>query len=41
MNFGWLVRRIAPSWTFWVFGLGLSLLSSLMIVLWIRRNRLN
>jgi magnesium transporter len=41
MNFGWLVRRIDPAWTFWAFGLGLSLLSSLTILMWIRRNRLS
>ena len=41
MNFGWLVRHIATPWTFWAFGVAGSLLSSLMIVLWIRRNRLS
>jgi magnesium transporter len=41
MNFGWLVRRIEPAWTFWAFGLGLSLLSSWAILMWIRRNRLS
>ncbi len=40
MNFGWLFRRIQPSWTFWVFGVGLSLASSAAILMWIRRNRL-
>jgi magnesium transporter len=40
MNFGWLFRRIQPSWTFWVFGVGLSIVASMAIVGWIRRNRL-
>ncbi len=40
MNFGWLVRHIQSPWAFWAFGLGGSLLSSLAIVWWIRRNRL-
>ncbi len=40
MNFGWLVNHIRSPWAFWAFGLGGSLLSSLAIVWWIRRNRL-
>jgi magnesium transporter len=40
MNFGWLVRHIESPWAFWAFGLGGSLLSSVAIVWWIRRNRL-
>jgi magnesium transporter len=40
MNFGWLVNHIRSPWAFLAFGLGGSLLSSLAIVWWIRRNRL-
>ncbi len=40
MNFGWLVRHIQSPEAFWAFGLGGSLLSSVAIVWWIRRNRL-
>ena len=39
MNFGWLVRHIQTPWAFWAFGVGGSLVSSLSILLWIRRNR--
>jgi magnesium transporter len=40
MNFGWLLDHIETAWTFWVFGVGGSVLSSLTILWWIRRNRL-
>jgi magnesium transporter len=39
MNFGWLVSHIDSAWAFWGLAVGGSLLSSLLIVIWIRRNR--
>lgn len=41
MNFDWLVQHIDTFWAFAVFGVGGSVLSSALIILLIRRNRLS
>lgn len=39
-NFGWLVRHIGSTWTFWGLGLGGMLFACLAIVLWLIRSGL-
>jgi magnesium transporter len=36
-NFGWLVRQVNGQWQFWVFGIGLEVLSVLVLFAWFRR----
>jgi magnesium transporter len=38
MNFGWMVGRITAFWTFAVYGVGILLLSAVVIYLWFRRS---
>lgn len=38
MNFDWLLKALIPEWTFWVFGLGLMLLSGALVAWYLRRN---
>ena len=38
MNFGWMVGQIKSAWTFLVFGVGLLVLSSLAVGLYLRRS---
>jgi magnesium transporter len=39
-NFGWLVREVNGEWHFWVFGIGLEVLSIVALLLWFRRTGL-
>jgi len=38
MNFGWLVKVIGPEWTFPVFGVGLLIVSTLAVILYLGRT---
>ncbi len=38
MNFGWLVDGLAPAWTFWVFGIGSLVVSTLAVAVYLRRR---
>ncbi len=40
MNFGWLLRKIDPFWTFAVFGIGSLLFSALVLYAWFRHTGL-
>lgn len=38
MNFGWLVARITPMWTFLTFGIGLLVVSAVLVGAYLRRT---
>lgn len=38
MNFGWLVRQITPMWAFLAFGVGLLVVSTAAVVVYLRRT---
>ncbi len=40
MNFGWMVQKIHPFWTFLVFGIGSLLFSAAVLYAWFRRTGL-
>lgn len=38
MNFGWLLQRITPMWTFVAFGVGLPIVSAAVLALYLKRS---